>query len=180
MRPFISTGLALVVASSLVGCIEEDAIELPPPAVLTQEAIGYYCNMTVQDHRGPKGQIKLKGQSKRLWFSSVRDTITFTRLPGEAKDILAIFVTDMSDETSWDNPQNGEWIEARSAYFVSGSSRSGGMGAAEQVPFATKEAAQKFSQRYGGHIVAYSDIPDSAIFGPVEISTDPDNKDHNK
>ena len=180
MRKFVSICLALVFAGSLTGCMEDGAAELPPPDVLTQEAIGYYCNMTVQDHRGPKGQIKLKGESKPLWFSSVRDTITFTRLPGESKNIMAIYVTDMSDDASWDNPENSKWIEARSAHFVSGSSRSGGMGASEQVPFATKEDAHKFTQRYGGHILAYSDIPDSAIFGPVEISADPENKDLRK
>ena len=176
MQTSASFFLALILVTSLTGCMEERAAELPLPDVLTREAIGYYCNMTVEDHQGPKGQIKLEGQSKPLWFSSVRDTITFTRLPGESKNIRAIYVTDMSEEATWDNPRNGKWIEARSAHFVLGSSKNGGMGASEQVPFATKEAADKFIQNYGGHVVTYSEIPDSAIFGPVELSDAPLNE----
>jgi copper chaperone NosL len=154
---------------ALSACSEEKPAELPPPVALTYEAIGYYCNMTVTDHPGPKGQIRLKSQDIPVWFSSVRDTIAFTRLPEEAKDILVVYVTDMSKAESWENPESGGWIEAGSALFVTGSSRKGGMGAPEPVPFSSKEAATEFANQYGGEIVSLSDIPDSSILGPVEV-----------
>jgi len=178
MRFLISTCFAVILAASLTACQEEDVAELPPPVPLTQEPVGYYCSMTVADHHGPKGQIRLKSQDKPIWFSSVRDTITFTLLAEEPKDILVIYVTDMSKTGSWENPKNNDWIEAKSALFVTGSSKNGGMGAPEPVPFASKEAAETFVKQFGGKIVAFLDISDGSSLGPVEISDIPRNKDN--
>jgi len=169
MRILVSTCLAISLALGLAACGEEKKAELPPPAQLTREAIGYYCNMTVVDHRGPKGQIQLKGQSESIWFSSARDTVAFTLLPEEPKDIAAIYVTDMSRVGSWEDPENNTWIDARTALYVTGSSKQGSMGAPEPVPFSSREAAEKFSHHYGGEIVAFSDIPKDSILGMVEV-----------
>jgi copper chaperone NosL len=178
VRIFASACLALVLVTGLISCTEEEVAELPPPAVLTHEAIGYYCNMTVMDHHGPKGQIRLKSRNKPIWFSSVRDTVAFTLLPEEPKDILAIYVTDMSKAESWENPEAGNWIDAKTALFVTGSSRKGGMGATEPVPFASEEAAEKFAKHHGGKIVAFSDIPHGSVLGPVEIKNNHENMEH--
>ncbi len=62
MRLLASACLAIVLAAGLSACGDEERAELPPPAPLTQEAIGYYCNMTVREHHGPKGQIRLKSE----------------------------------------------------------------------------------------------------------------------
>ncbi|MHA1151431.1 MAG: nitrous oxide reductase accessory protein NosL, partial [Alphaproteobacteria bacterium] len=94
------------------------------------------------------------------------------------KDIWAVYVTDMSEAETWENPETGDWIEARSALFVIGSSRRGGMGAPEPVPFSSREAAAKFADQYGGEIVGLSDIPDHAILGPVEIGDNHQNTEH--
>ncbi len=175
MRLLTSTCFAIILAAGLSACGDEQQAELPPPAVLTQEAIGYYCNMTVKEHSGPKGQIRLKSADKPVWFSSVRDTIAFTLLPEEPKDIWVVYVTDMSKAEAWENPETGDWIEAETALFVIGSTRTGGMGAPEPVPFSSQEAAEKFADRYGGEIVGLSDIPEDAILGPVEVGIDRQN-----
>ena len=90
MRPL---ALALCVTHALVGC-KEDAAK-PAPRTLTDAAIGHYCGMMLTEHDGPKGQILLKGQDEPVWFSSARDTVAFTLLPEESKDIAAIYVSDM-------------------------------------------------------------------------------------
>ena len=163
--------LTLGLTFSLTACNEEEVVDLPPAAPLTHEAIGYYCNMTVAEHPGPKGQIKLQGQSKPVWFSSVRDTIAFTLLPEEPKNIAAIYVTDMPKADTWEKPGTGKWIEAKSAMFVTGSNKKGGMGAPEAVPFSTKAAADKFAEQFGGKVVAFSEIPKSSILGAVEVGS---------
>lgn len=175
MRLLTSAALAMVLAAGLSACGDEKEAEAPPPAPLTQEAIGYYCNMTVSEHPGPKGQIRLKSADQPIWFSSVRDTIAFTLLPEEPKDIWAIYVTDMSKAEAWENPENGDWIDAETALFVIGSTRKGGMGAPEPVPFSSQEAAEKFAGQYGGEVVGLSEIPEDAILGPVEIENDHQN-----
>ncbi len=40
-----------------------------------------HYGMTVLDHNGPKGQVFLTNRQQPLWFTSVCDTIAFTRLP---------------------------------------------------------------------------------------------------
>ena len=132
------------------------------PQELTRDAVGYFCGMTVLDHKGPKGQIFLTDRPQPLWFTSVRDTIAFTMLPGEPKNIAAIYVTDIG-HASWDQPEPGTWIEAREAFYVLGSDRVGGMQAAEVVPFATREDAKLFIKQHGGKVFIFDAIPTESI-----------------
>lgn len=148
---------ALLLAFLLVACDKQPAAEVPPAQKLTREANGYYCLMTVIDHNGPKGQIILTDQQV-LWFTSVRDTISFTLSPEEPKNIAAIYVNDMSD-ADWDKPGLDNWINAHDAWYVIGSDRSGGMGAPEAVPFATKEKAESFIHKQGGAVYTFASIP---------------------
>lgn len=153
-------------ALSLAACDDKKVAELPPPVPITRDATGYYCSMTVIDHKGPKGQVILQSRDKPVWFTSARDTIAFTMLPEEPKDIAAIYVTDMGRAGEWDHPEkDGPWIEARSAWYVIGSDKRGGMGAPEAVPFGTKEAADTFATEHGGQVFAFTDIPQDAILG---------------
>jgi len=153
-------GAALVLA----GCGESDVAEAPKPAKLTRDATGHYCRMIVADHKGPKGQIHLAGRKSPVWFSSVRDTIAFTMLPEEPKCIAAIYVNDMTS-TPWEDPGPATWIDAKKAVYVIGSTKRGGMGAAEAVPFKAAEAAKAFAAKFGGHVVAFDKIPRKYILG---------------
>lgn len=153
----------LVLLLMLSGCEKNAMIEMPSAKILTRDASGYYCLMTVLNHKGPKGQIILS-DNKLLWFTSVRDTIAFTLSPEEPKNIAAIYVNDMSD-ANWDNPGTDNWIEARKAWYVLNSKRSGGMGAAETVPFSTKESAGLFVNKEGGEVYSFSEIPKEYLFG---------------
>lgn len=146
----------------VAACEKTQPLEVAPAQTLTREANGYYCLMTVVNHSGPKGQIILSDKKQALWFTSVRDTIAFTLSPEEPKNIAAIYVNDMSD-ANWDNPGEDNWIDARKAWYVLGSIRSGGMGAAEAVPFSTKEQAELFSSNQGGNVYAFAEIPKDYI-----------------
>ena len=59
--------------------------------------------------------------------------------------------------------RSGDWIDARKAWYVLESNRSGGMGAAEAVPFATKEGAESFRTKQGGKVYAFASIPEDYI-----------------
>ncbi len=161
-RPLL--GLALVV---LAACGDTEPAPPPPPVEVTGEATGHYCGMLLQDHEGPKGQIHLVGRELPIWFSSVRDTIVFTRLPEEPKNIAAIYVNDMG-KANWEQPEPGTWIEARQAWFVIGSRRMGGMGMPEAIPFSDRVAAMDFAATHGGTVTRLDEIPDSYVLGPVE------------
>ena len=146
----------------LAACEKTQITETLPAQTLTRDANGYYCLMTVVNHDGPKGQIILTDNDQALWFTSVRDTIAFTLSPEEPKNIAAIYVNDMSD-ANWDNPGADNWIDARNAWYVLGSERSGGMGAPEAVPFSTKAVAESFAKQHGGTVYAFNLIPDEYI-----------------
>lgn len=148
----------------LLSCDKTAPVAMPSPQELTRDALGYYCLMTVVEHKGPKGQIILSDAEQPLWFTSVRDTIAFTILPGEPKNIAAIYVTDMG-RANWDMPEAGTWIDGRRAWYVIGSERSGGMGAPEVVPFGKREDAEQFISHYGGHIVDFKSIPEDQVLG---------------
>ena len=155
----------LLVAFFLVACDKTPPAEVPPAQTLTREASGYYCLMTVVYHNGPKGQIILSDK-KVLWFTSVRDTISFTLSPEEPKNIAAIYVNDMSD-ADWDKPGLDNWIDAHKAWYVLGSDRVGGMGAAETVPFSSKEKAELFIKKHGGTVHTFDSIPKEYILKPT-------------
>ena len=103
------------------GCEEASQMaSVPDTRELTRDDIGYYCNMIVMDHAGPKAQIFLGDREEPIWFTSVRDAFAFTMLEDEPKNVTAIWVNDAA-ATTWVAPEPGTWIDARSAWFVVGS-----------------------------------------------------------
>lgn len=162
-----SMGLAMLM---LAAC-DKAAPPAPPPspAEVSGDATGHYCGMLLADHEGPKGQIHLASRDGPIWFSSVRDTIAFLRLPEEAKDVVGVYVNDMGKAQQWDQPEAGTWVDAREAWFIVDSDMRGGMGANEAVPFATASGAESFRAKHGGTLARLDDIPDAYVLGPVEL-----------
>lgn len=154
----------VVMASILLGCGDQQISEIPKPREVDADATGYYCHMTVADHLGPKGQIFLEGQEAPIWFTSARDTLAFTMLPEEPKNIAAIYVND-AGATDWDHPAPGTWIDAREAWYVIGSSKVGGMGAPEAAPFGDQAGAEAFAASHGGQVVKFADVPRDYVLG---------------
>ena len=152
----------LLISFLFIACEKSPSVEVPAAHELTRDANGYYCLMTVLNHKGPKGQIILT-DNKVLWFTSVRDTISFTLSPEEPKNIAAIYVNDMTD-ADWDNPGVDNWIDIHKAWFVLNSDRSGGMGTPETVPFSSKDNATLFVKQHGGSVVSYSMLPKEYIY----------------
>ena len=157
--------LALLAAA----CAQEAPVDVPGPIAMTEEAVGHYCQMIVLEHPGPKAQVHMAGSAEPVWFSQVRDAFVFDRLPEETAEVAAIYVHDMGAAETWEDPGNENWIAAHEAVYVIDSTRRGGMGAPEFVPFAEQAAAEGFVAVFGGRIVAYSEITDAMVLAPVEV-----------
>lgn len=163
---FLRLFSVLLLTGTLAACGgEEELAAKPPPVEPTAEATGHFCGMNLKDHEGPKGQVHLTGIPFPVWFTSVRDTIAFTMLPEESKAIAAIYVNDMGRATDWEHPEAGMWIDATEAYYVIGSGRAGGMGAAEAVPFGDIARAETFQNQHGGRVVSFKGMPRDYILG---------------
>jgi len=168
MRLFALAALAAALLSVglIVGREGEETARIPQPVEPTTASIAYFCGMAVLDHSGPKGQIFLKGKPEPIWFASVRDTVAFTLLPEEPKEIVAIYVTDMGKAEGWVKPQPGAWAEARKAWYVLGSEYDAGMGGREIVPFSSQADAARFVARFGGRLARLTDVPGDYVLGP--------------
>jgi copper chaperone NosL len=157
---------AFVVIILLPGCNQNPAGSVvPPPVALDSDAMGVFCGMSLLEHPGPKGQIITASRIDPFWFSSVRDTVAFTLMPDQPRDIRAIYVSDMARALSWADPGATNWIDARKAFFVIESRRQGGMGAAEAVPFGNRAAADAFATADGGRVVTFAQIPSTYVLG---------------
>ena len=174
--------LAVLVPLALAGCNDKQTATIPPPHRMTTEDIGHYCGMNVLEHPGPKGHIFVASLIQPVWFSSVRDTLAFTVLPDEPKDIQAIYVSDMGKAPNWDQPGADSWVEARKALFVIESRVKSGMGGDEAVPFSDRAAAEKFASENGGRIVGFDEVPRDYVLAsanagggaaPDEVSKEP-------
>ena len=157
---------ALVAGILLAGCNQDAANSVaPPPVALNSDAMGVFCGMNLLEHPGPKGQIITAGRIDPFWFSSVRDTVAFTLMPDQPRDIRAIYVSDMARAPSWEAPGETNWVDARKAFFVIEGRKQGGMGAAEAVPFGNREAADGFAVANGGRVVTFTQIPRDYVLG---------------
>ena len=164
MRFTVATAI-LAATLVLAGCQKEENATMPSPYALTADAMGRYCGMNVLEHSGPKGQIILQDIPEPIWFSSARDTVAFTMLPEEPKDVAAIYVSDMGAAPSWGEPGAQNWIDATKAFYVIGSKIRGGMGAEEAVPFSSERAARDFAERNGGRVTGFEQIPKDYVLG---------------
>lgn len=166
--------LSLIIASVfLVACGSEDQVaNRPDPLPITADAVGYFCSMDLIEHDGPKGQIFVRDRSEPLWFSTIRQTLSYVILPDSPKGLDAIYVTDMAVVKNMNQPEPESWMDARDAYFVTESSAAGGMGGEDPLPFSDLEKAKEFAEKYGGNILTFKEIPEDYIlrydFGAVE------------
>lgn len=146
---FMSFAILLAACSKEVTVAEKP--QEPGP-----NAVGFYCRMNLAEHQGPKGQVLLKGWKDPLWFSSVRDALTYAQSEVVSeKEIAAFWVNDMAKGT-WEKPAPGSWVEAKIAHYVVGSAKSSGMGGIEAVPFRELNAAKDFARLNGGSVADYS------------------------
>lgn len=111
--------------------------------------------MLLADYPGPKAQIHYAGRAEPDFFCDTVEMFHVHLNPEIVQPVRAIFVQDMG-KTDWDEPR-GHWIDARSAWYVHGSSRRGSMGPTI-ASFGSEADAAKFVEAFGGKLVRFPDI----------------------
>lgn len=170
------TAVLSIAVISLSACREEVAA-LPDPIPLSADAAGYYCQMNLLEHEGPKAQIHLDGLPAPIFFSQVRDAIAYQRMPEQSHAIVAVYVQDMARAASWADPGADNWMNIDDAIFVLGGDVIGGMGAPEIVPFSERSAAEAFVSDHGGRVVTLDQVTDADVLTAASPEAAPDDTD---
>lgn len=141
--------LALVLA-----CACTDEQQLVQPHDITPATACSLDGMILADYPGPKGQIRYdKGEPD--FFCDTMELMSIYLQPEQKKRVAGIFTQDMG-KTDWKKPQ-GNWIDAKKAFFVLGSDMKGSMGPT-LATFARAEDAQSFAKAHGGRVLRFDEI----------------------
>lgn len=152
MRSNSSVLSAILLAGALLsGCGEEVK---PNPQEITGNTFCALDGMLLIDYQGPKAQIHYD-QSAPDFFCDTVEMFAIYANPEHEKRILAIYVQDMG-KADWNKPL-GNWIDAKTAYYVAFSKRLGSMGPT-LASFARAEDARQFIKEYGGELFRFDQV----------------------
>jgi copper chaperone NosL len=153
-RPATSrTMLGGLLLLALLGACSHTA----PTAVAQEPGADTACvldGMLLQDFPGPKGQI-VYAEGKPDFFCDLMELFTTLRTPEQKRAVAGAYVQDMG-KTDWAHPK-GNWIPAKTAFFVIGSKLHGSMGPTLGA-FSSAEDANKFIQQNGGKQLRFEQV----------------------
>lgn len=157
MNKLFTLMFSAALALALAGCQEQERadINLDPVAIHSGDEC-HVCGMIIVEWAGPKAESINKHNGETLKFCSTTDLFAWWLQP-ENKTLQAqIYVHDMS-VAHWDRPQDEHLVEARDAWYVTGTDLIGAMGPT-LVSFADKAAAQKLVDEKGGRILTFDEV----------------------
>ena len=157
LRPPLFFLLILLLGLPLIAC-EQDKQTKPTQqaeAIADHEEC-HLCGMQINHFAGPKGQVFGHGQVHSIKFCSTLDLFSWALQPENQARMSALYVHDMT-QGHWEKPHDNPFIDAKTAWYVWGHKAKGAMGKT-LASFATKEAAEQFSQENGGKVYRYGEV----------------------
>jgi copper chaperone NosL len=110
--------------------------------------------MMLRDFPGPKAQIQY-AEGAPDYFCDVMELFALVLAAEQKRNVAALYVQDMS-QAEWAHPA-GHWIDARTAYYVVDSRKTGSMGPTFGS-FGTEAAAKAFAAAEGGRVLRFEQI----------------------
>ena len=160
MKYFFNYKSLLIVAflGLLLGCSEnESKTEMVKQAMAIESADEcHLCGMIISKFPGPKGELYQKTSDEIAKFCSTRDMFSYLLQPENKRQVQQVFVHDMS-KTPWHKTDDQYFIDARTAWFVIGSSKKGAMGKT-LASFSKQDDALAFSKEFGGKVHPFDEI----------------------
>lgn len=149
--------IALVVGL-LSGCGKEEqkVVEAPKPEPIQNGIECDLCGMYINRFPGPKAQVFERGGQRAKRFCSTRDMFAYALQPEHQHRIEHIYVHDVAT-APWKDQETADYIDAKTAIFVSGHKLKGAMGPA-LASFSKQSDAEKFIAEHGGSLLTYKDI----------------------
>lgn len=165
--------LALLVSLLCGGCEQRagnDPLQQPPVAFEAGDEC-HVCGMIIAHFPGPRGEAYVSRREQPLKFCSTRDLFAWLLQPETAAIVEQIYVHDMA-QSDWSHPEDTRLIDARKAWYVAGSERSGAMGPT-LASFAARDAAQAFADTYGGRLLRFDAITLSVLESMMPSAGEP-------
>lgn len=135
----------------VAGCTTSTAVGPVDPKPDTACALD---GMLLLEYPGPKAQMHYD-QGPPDFFCDTTEMFAMVLKPEQKRRVVAIYTQDMG-QADWNRPI-GYWIDAKTAYYVVGSSRKGSMGVTIGS-FAREADAQGFARQYGGKVVRFNEV----------------------
>jgi copper chaperone NosL len=150
--------LAALAVFTLTACSGEEAqtTARPDPVHFESGDECHVCGMIIEGFPGPKGQAFTEKDQHVRKFCSTRDMFAWLLQPENVNRDHTLYVHDMA-QTDWQNPNDTALIDARDAFFVVGSDRTGAMGPT-LASFAEQTDASDFAAEHGGEVLAFKEI----------------------
>jgi len=157
----ISALMALTALTSLISCSDnsEQAKTIHQAVVMESGDECHLCGMLITRFDGPKGEVFRKETGDHvLKFCSTLDMFSYYLDPENKRNVAQMFVHDMS-KMPWgsDSIDDKYFIDAKTAYYVVDSEKTGAMGQT-LASFSKQSDAQAFATEFGGQVITFKDI----------------------
>jgi copper chaperone NosL len=119
----------------------------------------HLCGMLITRFDGPKGEVFRKEMGDQVFkFCSTRDLFSYYLDPENTRNVAQMFVHDMS-KMPWgsDSIDDKYFIDAKTAWYVAGSEKTGAMGET-LASFSQQSDAQVFAKEFGGKVLSFIEI----------------------
>ena len=119
----------------------------------------HLCGMLITRFDGPKGEVFRKEQSEQVFkFCSTRDMFSYYLDPENKRNVSQMLVHDMSKMPWGSNSIDDKYfIDAKTAWFVAGSEKTGAMGKT-LASFSQQKDAKAFAAEFGGQVLSFEDV----------------------
>ena len=159
-----------IVVTSLVACSEHAEKQKVIHQAVAMESSDecHLCGMLITRFDGPKGEVFRKEQGDKVFkFCSTRDMFSYYLDPENKRNVAQMLVHDMS-KMPWgsDSIDDKYFIDAKAAWYVAGSEKTGAMGQT-LASFSQQKNAVAFASEFGGQVLTFNDISFDILNGKL-------------
>ncbi len=164
MKPYKLLSLIVVLAlivTSLMSCSDKSEQQKMLHQAVAMESGDecHLCGMLITRFDGPKGEIFRKETGTQVFkFCSTRDMFSYYLDPENKRNVAQMLVHDMS-KMPWgsDSIDDKYFIDAKTAWYVAGSEKTGAMGKT-LASFSQQKDAIAFAKEFGGQVLGFKEI----------------------
>ena len=157
----------LLLTLALTACSDNnDQLKMLQQAVIIETGDEcHVCGMLITNFDGPKGEAFRKEQGDNVFkFCSTRDMFSYYLDPENTRNVSQMFVHDMS-KMPWgkDSINDKHFIDAKAAWYVIGSEKTGAMGKT-LASFSLESDAQAFAKEFGGKAISFKEVNQDSLW----------------